>query len=175
MNAANFWAKVEKAAQAECWLWRGYVAPSGYGVFAHSKGKSARAHRIAYSLANGPIPAGKVVCHSCDVRSCCNPAHLWLGTIADNVADRVAKGRTVHQFGADYTGPRPHGEGHGSARLTEITARAILDRGGERGSDLAREFGVSETCISRLRRGRTWPHLKARTAAEADAVGEAGE
>jgi hypothetical protein len=165
MNAENFWSKVDRKQPDECWIWQGYVAPSGYGVFAYAKGKAGKAHRIAYVLTHGPVPAELKVCHTCDVRACCNPGHLWIGTDADNAADRAAKGRTVHQFGAGYAGPRPHGESHGSAKLTEEIARQILSRT-DKGADLAREFGVSQTCISRLRTGRTWPHLRATHKAE---------
>lgn len=158
VNAEKFWSKVDRSGTG-CWLWQGYVTPKGYGTYAFAKGKVGRAHRIAYELSKGAIPDGLYVCHACDVPACCNPAHLWLGTGDDNVADRAAKGRTVHPFGASYSGPRPRGEGHGSARLTEATAREILARP-EHNALLAREYGVSETCISRLRRGITWPHLR---------------
>jgi hypothetical protein len=70
-----------------CWLWEGYVR-SGYGRL---RGKSV--HRLAWEEVNGPIPAGLSICHRCDVRLCCNPEHLFLGTNADNNRDMSAKGR----------------------------------------------------------------------------------
>jgi hypothetical protein len=57
-----------------------------------------KAHRVAWTLANGPIPAGMHVLHTCDNPPCCNPGHLWLGTQADNMADMARKGRTSNQF-----------------------------------------------------------------------------
>lgn len=159
VNAERFWAKVDRTGTG-CWLWTGHRGSRGYGTYAFAKGKVGRAHRIAYALTNGPIPDGLSVCHSCDVPACCNPAHLWLGTDADNAADRARKGRTVHPFGPDYQGRRPQGETHGSAKLTETTAQEILNSPA-RNVEMARKYGVSETCVSRLRAGITWPHLKA--------------
>jgi hypothetical protein len=75
-----------------CWIWQGAKMTKGYGVV-HFNGKLIGAHRMAWILANGPIPEGKYVCHSCDVRTCVNPAHLWLGTAQSNNEDAWAKGR----------------------------------------------------------------------------------
>lgn len=166
IDPEKFWAKVAKGTEGECWPWMGYRQPEGprrlaYGIYRYGKRVVTRAHRAAYELAVGPIPAGMIVCHTCDVPYCCNPAHLWLGSVADNNADRQSKGRTIHPFGSGYEGPRPHGEGHGSARLTEAQAREILGRT-ETGAALAVEFGVTEITISRLRRGVTWKHLSAK-------------
>lgn len=65
---------------------------NGYGQIEHC-GRALRAHRVAYELANGPIPLGMVICHSCDNPRCVNVDHLFIGTQADNMADMVAKGR----------------------------------------------------------------------------------
>ena len=75
-----------------CWLWSGACSSSGYGGFWVNK-RMIAAHRWAYEHFVGPIPAGMCVCHKCDIKSCCNPDHLFLGTYADNAHDCVKKGR----------------------------------------------------------------------------------
>jgi hypothetical protein len=90
----RFWEKVEKTDG--CWLWTAArVRKSSYGVFRVGN-RNALAHRFSYELAHGAPGAGLYVCHSCDTPSCVNPAHLFIGTQADNIHDCVAKGRYRH-------------------------------------------------------------------------------
>ena len=90
----RFWEKVDVSAGPHgCWLWIATVTNKGYGQF--SKGRvSVTAHRMSWELANGVKPPTDLfVCHRCDTPTCVNPAHLFLGTHRDNIADMVAKGR----------------------------------------------------------------------------------
>lgn len=92
----RFWSKIDRASPNECWPWTRSKSVGGYGHWSYwedGKCRSTTAHRQAWTLINGPIPKGLQVLHKCDNPPCCNPNHLWLGTHADNMADKVAKGR----------------------------------------------------------------------------------
>ena len=88
----RFKGKVIPEPNSGCWLWLGSTDGRGYGKMRVGD-KLKRAHRIGYELFVGPIPQGMDACHTCDVTSCVNPDHLFLGTAADNMRDCVAKGR----------------------------------------------------------------------------------
>lgn len=103
----RFWSKVLKTPT--CWLWQGKKFPrTGYGQFTIRR-KTVLAHRTAHELAIGPIPAGMLVCHRCDVRDCVRPDHLFLGTYSDNMRDASSKMRLPTQknthclHGHEYT------------------------------------------------------------------------
>lgn len=90
---SRFWDKVDKSGGPNaCWLWMGGRNYDGYGIAFAGHGAMG-AHRLAYIIENGGVPAGLLVCHTCDNPSCVNPAHLWAGTQQQNLKDSVDKGR----------------------------------------------------------------------------------
>jgi hypothetical protein len=96
----RFWQNVEQSSDPNgCWIWTGHTS-SGYGsLYDPEKRNQIGAHRVSWQIHHGPIPHGLWVLHNCptgDNPRCVNPAHLWLGTVEDNVADMVAKGRNAH-------------------------------------------------------------------------------
>lgn len=142
----RFWSKVDRSG--ECWNWRAGLNRGGYGAFrVGGKGSNtAAASRIAWELTNGAVPPGLFVLHRCDNRKCCNPAHLFLGTLGDNNRDCKAKGRN------------PKHDRHPQAKLTSAIVaeiRALLDAGA-RGIDVAVRFGVTNALVSQIRLNRIW-------------------
>lgn len=87
----RFWEKVDRAAPDDCWLWT--ASTNGrYGLF-WLNGRKVKAHRMAWRLLRGSPPKGKMACHTCDTPACVNPAHIFWGTMSDNINDAVQKGR----------------------------------------------------------------------------------
>jgi hypothetical protein len=93
----RFWEKVHKGGPKDCWLWTGSTTGDNlsvtYGIFWQSHSTRLVAHKQAYILTHGEVPTGLQVCHTCDNGLCCNPAHMFVGTLADNMQDMRAKGR----------------------------------------------------------------------------------
>ena len=147
----RFWSKVDKSGGESCWPWKAYRHPKwGYGTFGFG-GKMQLAHRVAWILSNGPIPAGLSVLHRCDNPPCCNPAHLFVGTQQQNIADCLSKGRFHDQLG----------ESNNAAKLTEravIEIRAWLACGESR-ARIARTYQVAKASINRIAWGLTWKHV----------------
>lgn len=128
-----------------CWFWKGHRDQDGYGTL-RFQGRRWKAHRLAYFLTNGPIPSGAFVCHRCDNPHCVNPSHLFLGSPADNMADKVAKQRQT--FGTRIS----------TAKLIPsqvVEIRALLQMKQSQRS-IARLFGVSPTLISAINTGKVW-------------------
>lgn len=154
---ARFWAKVDKRGPDECWHWTGYIDRNGYGRFRFF-GKFKAATHASILIHTGQLPPqGMYACHRCDNRKCVNPAHLFLGTLADNNADRDMKGRGRWIKVPDHVKAR--GSRHGSARLSEADIPAI------RQSPLsnrkaAEKFGVTCRTIWSIRNGKAWRHVE---------------
>lgn len=100
----KFWEKVDVRGEDECWEWMAARSRKGYGNFylaiGNSKSLHCLSHRMAYILSSdSQIPEGMLVCHKCDNPPCCNPKHLFLGTVKDNAVDMWNKGRSHVQRG----------------------------------------------------------------------------
>jgi len=145
-DCERFWSKVEIRAPGECWPWQGTMRSDGYGRF-WMQGRYQRAHRVAWELANGPIPDGLIVCHACDNPPCCNAEHLWVGTDADNIADRKRKGRNNSC----------RGEKHGRAVLTRKDVDEIRKVYPDLNlRELSQRYGVAQTTVWNVLHGVTW-------------------
>ena len=139
-DADRFLSKVDKGDG--CWIWRGSLNSGWRGAYGRLrfKGRTALAHRVSWELHFGPIPEKAEVCHSCDNPSCVRPDHLFLGTHADNMGDMMKKGR-------------------GRSKLTRRSAeaiRAMYAAGAVRQRDVAAAFGVTQTLVSQIVRGKIW-------------------
>jgi hypothetical protein len=143
----RFMAKVEFDTVGGCWLWAGKLNSCGYGNL-FVDGKLRTASRLSWRLFRGEPPATFQVCHRCDVRACVNPEHLFLGTHAENMADRARKGR-----GADFRGCK-----NPNAKLTPDAVRAIREASG-RQIDIAKRFGVRQSHVSAIRHGAAYTNV----------------
>lgn len=137
--------KYVRVSEAGCWLWTGYPQAEGYGKM-RLEGRLQWAHRAAWRLFVGPVPTGLDVLHHCDNPPCVNPAHLFIGTHRDNMADARQKGRF------------PRGSAHWRARLTEDDVK-VIRASSESHRVLAARYGVSDATIGRVRSRRNWAHV----------------
>lgn len=133
-----------------CWLWTAATRADGYGQIGMQNPKRTElAHRMMWELRNGPIPTGILVLHKCDVRCCVNPDHLFLGTIADNNADRDSKGRTGW------------GERNRHARLTpeDVRGLRISYSLGASPSTIAADLGITPKAVWAIAHRKRWKHI----------------
>jgi hypothetical protein len=140
---------LEKTLQGEnCWLWQGSIDTQGYGQLTVAQ-KPLQAHRLAYTLFKGDIPAGSVIRHSCHNRQCVNPQHLCQGTQKDNIQDSVKAGRMAS------------GERNGRAKLTLENVEEIkqLRQQGWSQQKIGQKFNLHHTTVGSLLRGKTWKPL----------------
>lgn len=143
-----FWPKVQKGTtEDDCWGWVGNTSPRGYGLVAAKwiRAAAIRANRVSWMIHFGEIPDGLFVCHSCDNPPCTNPKHLFLGTAADNSADRLRKGRRgnmSHKLDPDYI---------------PVIRRWLADGDAQRKVALC--FGVTQATVRRVGNGQGWKHV----------------
>lgn len=144
---AAFWSRVNKDTPTGCWEYTGARDKWGYGDIRYLK-KHVQAHRLSWRLLKGE-PGELDVLHKCHNPPCCNPDHLYLGTDADNIRDKVEAGR--HDFG----------ERCGRSKLKEVQVIEIKGKlaAGVTQRALAAEYGVAQTTIAGISIGRSWKHL----------------
>ena len=145
---SNFWSRVS-VSESGCWLWGGQLDRDGYGRFQSRSLHEQRAHRFAWRITKGDIPHGMILCHSCDVRACVNPSHLFLGTANDNNQDMKAKGRQAK------------GEIQGNNKLKASQVLQIREAAlsGENQYRIAERFGIAQTHVSEIKLRKSWAWL----------------
>ncbi|GEM_PF-5814650 len=150
--SARYWSNVAKGGSSDCWNWLAGTC-EGYGRIRFF-GEALGSHVVAYRLAYGNVPEGKMVLHRCGNRLCCNPDHLYAGSHSQNTSDAVGHGTHVCNFGK--------GEDHISAQLTAeqiFEVRSAIARG-ETQRSIAARLGVVQQTISAINLGKTWGHVR---------------
>lgn len=144
----RFWKKVR--ITPGCWTWTAALNNYGYGAIGSGGrgGPTLGSHRVSWEIHNGPIPYNFHVLHKCDNPKCVNPDHLFLGTHAENMADRDAKGRQS----------RTMGSAHGRAKLTEAQVLAIREDS-RLHREISIEYGIDKAVVSRIKRRKLWAHI----------------
>jgi len=146
----RFWKKVDKRGPNDCWNWTAVKHERGYGHM-EIQNKNYKTHRLSWEFINGKIPDGLCCLHKCDNTSCCNPAHLFLGTQRDNMRDMVQKGRNNPRIGTE----------NGNSKLSEQNVLEIrkLHHEGMKNKRISIMYKVSETTICHVVNRKTWKHV----------------
>lgn len=141
----RFWSKVDIKGEDDCWNWKAAILNTGYGQI-RINNRGVLAHRVAYQLFYGNFSDELLMCHKCDNRACCNPKHLFLGTIQDNNRDMLEKGRNAK------------GIKMGSNKLSEKEIKEIRNSPNSQ-TRLAIEYGVNQSTIQRIKSFIYWKHI----------------
>ena len=166
-DIVRFWFKVRIRKPGQCWPWRAGRLQKGYGTFSiGGRGPNFLAHRVAWEIVHGRVPAGLCVLHHCDNPCCVNPGHLWVGTHADNTQDALRKKRLRPATGKRH-GTHTHpecfrGERRRTAKLTEGLVRDLRKayaKGDTTFTALGQEYGVSYVTVRNAVRGETWAYV----------------
>jgi hypothetical protein len=145
MNRKYFLDRVE-IDENGCWIWQKGKHKQGYGILT-IKRKYMLSHRLSWEVFNGEIPKGLMVCHKCDVPSCCNPEHLFLGTQKDNMGDANQKKRM---------NDRKLGKRRNKLNYEQVQEIKKLNLQRVSRKDLREKYQVSQTCIAKILRGESW-------------------
>lgn len=151
--------KIQPITETGCWIFMGALNESGYGIVGvGARGYGVdRAHRITYSHFIGDIPQDMFVCHKCDVRSCCNPAHLFIGTNQDNVNDMVSKKRNSRPPSNTHIKGIVHV--HHKLNDEKVKKMRILRDKGKTLKYLSDMFGVCDSVVLKICKRTSWKHV----------------
>lgn len=150
----TFWDRVEKHIVIDengCHLFTGCLNHDGYGRIGKD-GKNVYVHREVFRKHNPKVEMTGVIMHTCDTPNCVNPEHLKHGTVADNIADMVAKGRRVTVKGSNQPDAKLHEDDIPAIRLRLQTNESC--------TTIGRDYNVSDSAIRNIEKGRTWTHVK---------------
>lgn len=146
----RFFQKVYPEPNTGCWLWAGAALPSyGHGTLSGASYGFFYAHRFSYFIHKGDFDRSKLVCHTCDVPWCVNPDHLYLGTLSDNMNDKVSRGRQMR-------GEKCTTRKFNNVDIIEIRRLAAT---GMMQKEICKIFNADDGLISLIINRKRWKHI----------------